>query len=191
MVLENFYNRKQLGILPIEDVNFTYLSIAFVIIFLILAFGIFSFFKKMENNNVINKNTLLKNLADEEKAKYEVEGQQKFNKICYEDVILKKYISLMNNMKRSINDFISAANNNPSYILFCEEAVDKLHEEEYFRSQLLNTLSQGKDMPYLTELAQYRDSVVELHNVFSNVLTLSIDNTSTVSGQQTIDINDI
>lgn len=191
MVLENFYNRKQIGILPIDDVNFTYLSIAFVIIFLILAFGIFTVLKNMEKANVKNKNTALQNLANAEKAKYEFEGQQKFNKICYEDVILKKYISLMNNMKRSINDFISAANNNPSYILFCEEAVDKLHEEEYFRSQLLNTLSQGKDMPYLTELAQYRDSVVELHNVFSNVLTLSIDNTSTVSGQQTIDINDI
>ena len=36
MVLENFYNRKQIGILPIDNVNFTYLSIAFVIIFLIL-----------------------------------------------------------------------------------------------------------------------------------------------------------
>ena len=55
MVLENFYNRKQIGILPIDNVNFTYLSIAFVIIFLILAFSVFTVLKNMEKSNVKNK----------------------------------------------------------------------------------------------------------------------------------------
>lgn len=191
MVLENFYNRKQIGILPIDNVNFTYLSIAFVIIFLILAFGIFTVLKNMEKANVKNKNTALQNLANAEKAKYEFEGQQKFNKICYDDAILTKYIPLMSNIKKSINDFISIANQNPSYILFYEEAIDKLNKEENSRLKLLNTLSQGAGISYLTELEQYKSSVIELHNVFSNVLTLSIENKPSDLDQQTIDINDI
>lgn len=191
MVLENFYNRKQIGILPIDNVNFTYLSIAFVIIFLILAFSVFTVLKNMEKSNVKNKNKALQDLANAEKAKYEFEGQQKFNKICYDDAILTKYIPLMSNIKKSINDFISIANQNPSYILFCEEAIDKLNKEENSRLKLLNTLSQGAGISYLTELDQYKSSVIELHNVFSNVLTLSIENKPSDLDQQTIDINDI
>lgn len=192
MVLENFYNRKQIGILPIDNVNFTYLSIAFVIIFLILAFGIFTVLKNMEKANVKNKNTALQNLANAEKAKYEFEGQQKFNKICYDDAILTKYIPLMSNIKKSINDFISIANQNPSYILFCEEAQDKLNKEEQARNKLLQTLIQGPEMIYSTELEQYKFTVLELNNIYSNVLTLSIDNNKTISSEpQIINIDDI
>lgn len=48
MVLDNFYNRKQIGILPIENVNFTYLSIALIVILLLFSFGIFKFLTKLE-----------------------------------------------------------------------------------------------------------------------------------------------
>lgn len=192
MVLENFYNRKQIGILPIEDVNFTYLSIAFVIIFLILAFGIFTVLKNMEKANVKNKNTALQDLANAEKAKYEFEGQKKFNTICYEDDILNKYIPVMINTKKSIQDFISTSKHNPSYILFCEEAQDKLNKEEQARNKLLHTLIQGPEMTYSTELEQYKFTVLELNHIFSNVLTLSIDNNKTISSEpQTINIDDI
>ena len=191
MVLDNFYNRKQIGILPIENVNFTYLSIALIVILLLFSFGIFKFLTKLEKTNVKNKNAALQKLANAEKAKYKFAGQQKFNKICYDDNILTKYMHLMDDIKKSIHDLISVANLNPSYVLFCEEAIDKLNKEENFRSKLLNTLSQGEGISYSTELDQYRFAVIELHNVFSNVLTLSVDNTLPVSGQQTIDINDI
>ncbi|HHF8004553.1 TPA: hypothetical protein ACPT17_004249 [Escherichia coli] len=191
MVLDNFYNRKQIGILPIENVNFTYLSIALIVILLLLAFGIFKFLTKLEKTNVKNKNAVLQKLANAEKAKYKFAGQQKFNKICYDDNILTKYMHLMDDIKKSIHDFISVANLNSSYVLFCEEAIDKLNKEENFKSKLLNTLSQGEGISYSTELDQYRFAVIELHNVFSNVLTLSVDNTLPVSGQQTIGINDI
>ncbi|HBH6930972.1 TPA: hypothetical protein KUN31_000321 [Enterobacter cloacae] len=191
MVLDNFYNRKQIGILPIENVNFTYLSIALIVILLLFSFGIFKFLTKLEKTNVKNKNAALQKLANAEKAKYKFAGQQKFNKICYDDNILTKYMHLMDDIKKSIHDFISVANLNPSYVLFCEESIDKLNKEENFRSKLLNTLSQGEGISYSTELDQYRFAVIELHNVFSNVLTLSVDNTLPVSGQQTIDINDI
>jgi hypothetical protein len=193
MVLENFYNRKQIGILPIDNVNFTYLSIAFVIIFLILAFGIFTALKNMEKANVKNKNTALQDLANAEKAKYEFEGQQKFNKVCYEDDILNKYIPVMINTKKSIQDFISTSKHNPSYILFCEEAQDKLNKEEQARNKLLQTLIQGPEMTYSTELEQYKVTVLELNHIFSNVLTLSIDNNNKMisSEPQTINIDDI
>jgi len=192
MVLENFYNRKQIGILPIDNVNFTYLSIAFVIIFLILAFGIFTALKNMEKANVKNKNTALQDLANAEKAKYEFEGQKKFNKICYEDDILNKYMPVMINTQKSIQDFISTAKNNPSYILFCEEAQDKLNKEEQARNKLLHTLIQGPEMTYSTELEQYKVTVLELNHIFSNVLTLSTDKVKMISSEpQTINIDDI
>lgn len=192
MVLENFYNRKQIGILPIDNVNYTYLSIAFVIIFLILAFGIFTVLKNMEKANVKNKNTALQDLANAEKAKYEFEGQQKFNKVCHEDDILNKYMPVMINTQKSIQDFISTAKHNPSYILFCEEAQDKLNKEEQARNKLLQTLIQGPEMTYSTELEQYKVTVLELNNIFSNVLTLSTDKVKMISSEpQTINIDDI
>ncbi|WP_407211781.1 hypothetical protein [Enterobacter hormaechei] len=101
MVLDNFYNRKQIGILPIENVNFTYLSIALIVILLLFSFGIFKFLTKLEKTNVKNKNAALQKLANAEKAKYKFAGQQKFNKICYDDNILTKYMHLMDDIKKA------------------------------------------------------------------------------------------
>ncbi|EKY2958579.1 hypothetical protein QHI06_000551 [Escherichia coli] len=61
MVLDNFYNRKQIGILPIENVNFTYLSIALIVILLLLAFGIFKFLTKLEKQMLKIKMQYYKN----------------------------------------------------------------------------------------------------------------------------------